>query len=86
MYGLLVQQQESSSSCVQAVVEYNEKDSSFVLKDLNSVLGVYVNDCCLQNASVKLEPNDIIRFGYDGTRYEFLVECSTKVSLIENAI
>lgn len=65
---------------MQAVIEYIDEDSSFVIKDLNSVLGVYVNDCCIRNASVKLEPNDIVRFGYDGMRYEFLMECSTKVS------
>jgi len=73
--------QGPSGGCVRATIEYVADDSSFVLKDLKSVQGVYVNDCHIQNASVRLEPNDILRFVYNGMQYEFLVECPPKVGI-----
>lgn len=47
-----------------AVIEYDESESCFVVQDLNSAHGTYVNECRVQNAAVKLAPGDVIRFGY----------------------
>ena len=47
-----------------AVIEYNESDGCFVVQDLNSAHGTYVNECRVQNAAVRLAPGDVIRFGY----------------------
>jgi len=71
--------QGSCANCVHAVIKYHKSDSSFTLHDIGSVLGVYINDCSIRNTSVKLEHNDIIRFGYTGIAYEFLLECQPKV-------
>ena len=71
--------QGDCANCIHAVIKYNPADSSFTLHDIDSVLGVYVNDCRVRNSAVKLEHNDIIRFGYTGIPYEFLLECQPKV-------
>lgn len=47
-----------------AVIEYNESEGCFVVQDLNSAHGTYVNECRVQNAAVRLAPGDVIRFGY----------------------
>ena len=47
-----------------AVIEYDETEGCFVVQDLNSVHGTYVNECRVQNAAVRLASGDIIRFGY----------------------
>ena len=39
-----------------AVIEYNEAEGCFVVQDLNSAHGTYVNDCRVQNAAVRLLP------------------------------
>ncbi|XP_041377667.1 forkhead-associated domain-containing protein 1-like isoform X2 [Gigantopelta aegis] len=57
-----------------AVLEFMEQDECFVLQDLNSAQGTYVNDTRVQNAAVRLAPGDIIRFGYNGTPYELHIE------------
>jgi len=71
--------QGDCASCIHAIIKYHASDASFTLRDINSVLGVYVNDCRIQNSAVKLEHNDLIRFGYTGIAYEFLLECQPKV-------
>jgi len=71
--------QGDCANCIHAVIKYNASDASFTLHDINSVLGVYVNDCRVHNSAVMLEHNDIIRFGYTGIAYEFLLECQPKV-------
>ena len=43
-----------------AVIEYNEAEGCFVVQDLNSAHGTYVNDCRVQNAAVR----HVIRFGF----------------------
>ena len=47
-----------------AVIEYDETEGCFVVQDLNSAHGTYVNECRVQNAAVRLASGDIIRFGY----------------------
>ncbi|XP_060586593.1 forkhead-associated domain-containing protein 1-like isoform X3 [Ruditapes philippinarum] len=57
-----------------AVVEYSEQEDCYVLQDLNSTQGTYVNDVRVQNAAVRLAPGDVIRFGYGGTPYELNID------------
>ena len=65
-----------------AVIEYSEEEECYVLQDLNSAQGTYVNDCRVQNAAVRLAPGDSIRFGYGGVPYELQVENPAQVSFI----
>ena len=62
-----------------AVVENSEQEQCFVLQDLNTQQGTYVNDCRVQNAAVRLAPGDLIRFGADGNSYELQVDTSGQV-------
>jgi len=57
-----------------AIIEYSEQEDCFVLQDLNSGQGTYVNDVRVQNAAVRLAPGDIIRFGYGGSPYELNID------------
>jgi len=75
----LVCTQGDCASCIHAVIKYCTSDASFHLHDIGSTLGVYVNDCRIRNSAVKLEHNDLIRFGYTGIPYEFVLECQPKV-------
>lgn len=47
-----------------AIIEYDEAQGCFVVQDLNSAHGTYINDCRVQNAAVRLAPGDVVRFGY----------------------
>ncbi|XP_032239699.2 forkhead-associated domain-containing protein 1 isoform X1 [Nematostella vectensis] len=49
---------------------YDEGQGCYVLEDLNSGHGTYVNEMRVQNAAVRLAPGDVIRFGYDNPGYE----------------
>ena len=49
-------------------------EAGFVLKDLNSKTGTYVNDCRIQNASVRLVNGDLLKFGGTGHIYQLYVE------------
>ncbi|KAM9475411.1 forkhead-associated domain-containing protein 1 [Clarias gariepinus] len=57
-----------------ATIEWNEIEHFYVLTDLNSIHGTYVNDCCIHNAAVRLTPGDEIHFGYGGSAYKLLVD------------
>ncbi|XP_071476887.1 forkhead-associated domain-containing protein 1-like [Diadema antillarum] len=57
-----------------AVIEYSDAENCFVIQDLNTAHGTYVNDCRVQNAAVRLAPGDVIRFGYSGLPHELEVE------------
>ncbi|XP_067659401.1 forkhead-associated domain-containing protein 1-like [Haliotis asinina] len=59
-----------------AVIEFHEQEECWVIQDLNTAQGTYVNDCRIQNATVRVQTGDIIRFGYNGTPYEFHLENS----------
>lgn len=63
-----------------AVIEYNDQENVYVLKDLNTAQGTYVNDCRVQNAAIRMAPGDQIKFGYMGMPYEFLVDNQPSVS------
>lgn len=56
------------------MIEYDDEQRSFILKDLNSSSGTYVHDCRVQNAAVRLADEDIIRFGYNGLPLQFRIE------------
>lgn len=64
-----------------AVIEYSDQEHCYVLQDLNTSQGTYVNECRVQNAAVRLAPGDIIRFGYSGVPYELQLESPSQVSL-----
>ncbi|UJR35066.1 hypothetical protein I4U23_027842 [Adineta vaga] len=57
-----------------ALLEYDNEQHCFVLKDLNSSSGTYVHDCRVQNAAVRLADGDFLRFGFNGLPLEFRVE------------
>lgn len=57
-----------------AVIEYMEDESCFVIQDLNTTNGTYINDCRIQNAAVRLAEQDIIRFGNNSLLFQFLVQ------------
>ncbi|XP_039263399.2 forkhead-associated domain-containing protein 1-like [Styela clava] len=53
-----------------AVVEYNQDKQCYVIRDLNTPSGTYVNDCKVQNNAVYVTNGDTIRFGQGGKPYE----------------
>ncbi|CAF4026951.1 unnamed protein product, partial [Rotaria sp. Silwood2] len=57
-----------------ALIEYDDEQRCFILKDLNSSTGTYVHDCRVQNAAVRLSHGDFIRFGFNGLPLEFRIE------------
>ena len=57
-----------------AVIECNDGENCYVLQDLNTAQGTYVNDCRVQNAAVRLAPGDSIRFGYAGQPYHLQID------------
>ncbi len=69
-----------------AVVEFSEQEQCFVLQDLNTAHGTFVNDCRVQNAAVRLAPGDYIRFGCSGSVYELDVDSQTQVKMLHLTI
>ena len=57
-----------------SVIEYSEQEDGFVLQDLNTAQGTYVNECRVQNATVRLAPGDLIKFGYNGVLFALEIE------------
>ena len=57
-----------------AVIEYCENENTFVIQDLNTVNGTYINDCRVQNAAIRLAEQDVIRFGFNGMPFQFLLQ------------
>ncbi|XP_072569591.1 uncharacterized protein [Paramormyrops kingsleyae] len=57
-----------------AVIELNEPERCFVLRDLNSAHGTYVNNCHIHNAAVRLSPGDELHFGYGGPAFQLCVD------------
>lgn len=62
-----------------ATIEWKEAEHCYVLTDLNSAHGTYVNDCRIHNATVRLTAGDQLHFGYGGSTYELLLETSDAV-------
>ena len=71
--------QSSDVDSQHAVIDYSEVDCCFVLQDLNSSKGTFVNDCRVHNAAVRLASGDVIRFGALGPSYKFLTEAVSQV-------
>lgn len=63
-----------------ALIEYSEQEDCYVLQDLNTAQGTYVNDVRVQNAVVRLAPGDTVRFGYGGMPYELNIENPPPIS------
>ncbi|KAI4903240.1 hypothetical protein NFI96_022062, partial [Prochilodus magdalenae] len=57
-----------------ATIEWSEVEHCYVLSDLNSVHGTYVNDCRIHNAAVRLAQGDELHFGYGGSTYELVLD------------
>jgi len=65
------------SNCIHALIKYNATDASFTLHDINSLLGVYVNDCRIHNSAVTLQHNDLIRLLSFDALNSFYVELNS---------
>lgn len=57
-----------------ARIEKYEENGCYILVDLNSAHGTYVNERRVQNVKVKLAAGDVIRFGRSGVPHEFSVQ------------
>ncbi|XP_067095247.1 forkhead-associated domain-containing protein 1 [Osmerus mordax] len=57
-----------------ALIEWSDSERCFVLSDLNSAHGTYVNGCRIHNAAVRLSPGDELHFGYGGSTYQLAVD------------
>jgi pSer/pThr/pTyr-binding forkhead associated (FHA) protein len=72
--------QSSAVDRQHAVIDIDELGESYVLQDLNTTYGTYVNDCRIDNAAIKLFSGDIIRFGNSNILYEFVSSSEPTVS------
>uniref|UniRef100_H2Y912 FHA domain-containing protein n=1 Tax=Ciona savignyi TaxID=51511 RepID=H2Y912_CIOSA len=54
-----------------AAVEKRADDNCFILVDMNTAYGTYVNEHRIQNGAVRLAPGDVVRFGHGGIPHEF---------------
>ena len=57
-----------------ALIEYIDDENCYILQDLNSKSGTFVNDCRIQNAAVRLLEGDTVRFCLDGEQFQFIVQ------------
>nr|XP_055023654.1 forkhead-associated domain-containing protein 1 isoform X2 [Misgurnus anguillicaudatus] len=57
-----------------AIIDWCDVNSCYLISDLNSAHGTYVNDCRIHNATVRLSPGDKLHFGYGGSTYEFTID------------
>ena len=80
LYCIFVRQ-SASVDHQQALIAYSNSDECFILQDLSSSHGTFVNDCCIRNAVVRLAAGDVIRFGYDEPTYMFVTDHSPQVIL-----
>ncbi|KAJ8371224.1 hypothetical protein SKAU_G00112520 [Synaphobranchus kaupii] len=79
---------EDSDLCLQnggveechALIELSEADRCFVLHDLNSTHGTFVNECRIHNAAVRLAPGDELHFGFGGSAYQLEVDSASPLS------
>ncbi|XP_057317732.1 forkhead-associated domain-containing protein 1-like isoform X2 [Hydractinia symbiolongicarpus] len=65
-----------------AVIQYNDQINCFTIEDSHSPHRVYVNDCRIQNASVRLAHGDIIRFGHGGPRFDVLLDIQSNPPVV----
>lgn len=57
-----------------ALIEFIEDESCYLLQDLNSTSGTFVNECRIQNATVRLVEQDTVKFGVNGNPFQFIVQ------------
>lgn len=57
-----------------AALNFDGWENGFVLQDLNSPQGTFVNGCQVQNAAVRVSPGDILHFGAQGASFELVVD------------
>uniref|UniRef100_A0A3P8XS91 FHA domain-containing protein n=1 Tax=Esox lucius TaxID=8010 RepID=A0A3P8XS91_ESOLU len=57
-----------------ARIVWSKSERCFVLSDLNTSHGTYVNDCCIHNAAVRLTPGDELSFGCGGSIYQLAID------------
>ncbi|XP_076810057.1 coiled-coil domain-containing protein 27-like isoform X1 [Clavelina lepadiformis] len=62
-----------------AVVARKPDEKCYILTDLNTAYGTYVNNHRIQNGTVKLSPGDVIRFGHGGIPHEFAMSFDDKM-------
>ncbi|NXW95546.1 FHAD1 protein, partial [Alopecoenas beccarii] len=65
----------------QAALRFTAWDNGFVLQDFNSPHGTFVNGCQVQNAAVKVNPGDSLRFGAGGASFELVVDGAAQVRM-----
>ncbi|XP_067249760.1 forkhead-associated domain-containing protein 1 isoform X2 [Chanodichthys erythropterus] len=65
-----------------ATIDWCEVDSCYVICDLNSAHGTYVNDCRIHNATVRLSAGDQLHFGYGGPTYELSIDSEKSFPLL----
>jgi len=71
--------QAGSVDTQHAVIDYNEANDRYLLQDLNSAQGTFVNNSRVQNSSVRLTNGDVIRFGGSTKTFEFHTDGKTPV-------
>ncbi|NWY27380.1 FHAD1 protein, partial [Pheucticus melanocephalus] len=64
-----------------AALEFFASDDSFILQDLNSPHGTFVNSCQVQNAAVRVRPGDVLSFGTAGVSFELVLDGAAQVAL-----
>lgn len=72
--GCVINLQTQGIDLQHSVIEYSEQEDGYVLQDLNTAQGTYVNECRVQNATVRLAPGDLLKFGYNGVPYTLEIE------------
>ncbi|XP_030641071.1 forkhead-associated domain-containing protein 1 [Chanos chanos] len=65
-----------------AVIEWSESERCYIISDLNTAHGTYVNDCRIHNATVRLTPGDELHFGYGGSTYEFALDSTSPLPVL----
>ncbi|NXQ83306.1 FHAD1 protein, partial [Nyctibius grandis] len=62
-----------------AALKFVASDNSFVLEDLNTPHGTFVNGCQVQNAAVRVSVGDVLRFGAGGAAFRLVVDGAAQV-------
>lgn len=67
-----------------ATIEYDDAIGCFVLQDLGTVFGTYINGCQIRNSMVHLRDGDVIKIGFGPTavQYEFNSDSGCVSSLV----
>lgn len=69
-----------------AILEFNEEKQCFLIRDLDTHNGTFVNDCKLQNTPVYLANGDIIKFGNGNKNFELRFNESENATLFKPQI